>query len=200
MAVGTQLRIDARHNRERILAAATAVFAEKGRTTEIKDIADRAGVAIGTLYRHFAGKDDLLEAIVHAAFAAMVADARAAEAYPDPIVALRALLRQTCRNAEQYGWLVEVLLSDQLPAEVQERLRAELVEQRFLTRFERAVRRAIAAGQLRADLDPPTAALLLEGAATPWVYRRYRGDRTADQVADALLTTLLRGATPPDPA
>lgn len=196
MAVQTQLRSDARINRERILLAATEVFAEKGRETEIKDIADRAGVAVGTLYRNFDGKDGILEATVRQAFAVMVADMRLADQEPDPIVALRRLVEQACSNAQRFGWLVEVMLGGQLPREVQDRLHTELAEQAFLTRFERAIRRAISAGRLRSGLDCDAAALMLEGAATPWIYRRRCGVRTTAEIADALLAEFLRGAAP----
>jgi AcrR family transcriptional regulator len=55
-----QLRADARQNRARLIAAATAAFAEKGADASLEDIARRAGVGIGTLYRHFPTRVDLL--------------------------------------------------------------------------------------------------------------------------------------------
>src|SRR2546421_2027863 len=61
---GTMARADARRNRERILAAAQEVFAEKGASASTEEVASRAGVAIGTVYRHFPTKDDLLRAIM----------------------------------------------------------------------------------------------------------------------------------------
>ena len=48
-----QLRADARENRARLITAATAAFADKGADAPLEDIARRAGVGIGTLYRHF---------------------------------------------------------------------------------------------------------------------------------------------------
>ena len=56
------LRADAQRNRDALLAAATAAFAEKGTETSLEDIAKRAGVGIGTLYRHFPTRDDLVVA------------------------------------------------------------------------------------------------------------------------------------------
>ncbi len=197
MTAGSQLRSDARFHRTRIVAAATEVFVEKGRAAEIKDIADRAGVAVGTLYRHFTGKADLLGAILQSALATMVAEARAAEQQPDPLTALRALLQQACTSAERYGWLVEMMLSGQIAPETRERLRSELAEENYLSRFERTLGRAIAAGRLRPDVDVAAAALLLEGVATPWLYRRYHGQRTPAEITDAVLAVLLRGALPP---
>ncbi|MFD0687442.1 TetR/AcrR family transcriptional regulator [Actinomadura fibrosa] len=61
---GRPLRADARRNRIRILTAAEAVFAEKGPDASTEEVAARAGVAIGTVFRHFPTKDDLLAAIM----------------------------------------------------------------------------------------------------------------------------------------
>jgi len=58
-----QLRADARQNRARLISAATTAFAEKGADAPLEDIAKRAGVGIGTLYRHFPGRLDLQAAV-----------------------------------------------------------------------------------------------------------------------------------------
>jgi AcrR family transcriptional regulator len=56
------LRADARRNRDALLDAASAAFAENGVDTSLEDVAKRAGVGIGTLYRHFPTRDALIEA------------------------------------------------------------------------------------------------------------------------------------------
>src|SRR3982074_1256888 len=58
------LRADARRNRARILDAAEVVFSEKGASASTEEVASRAGVAIGTVFRHFPTKKDLLRAIM----------------------------------------------------------------------------------------------------------------------------------------
>jgi AcrR family transcriptional regulator len=58
------VRADAERNRARILAAAEEVFAEQGATASTDEVASRAGLAIGTVFRHFPTKDDLLRAIM----------------------------------------------------------------------------------------------------------------------------------------
>jgi AcrR family transcriptional regulator len=58
-----QLRADARQNRARLITAATEAFAEKGADAPLEDIARRAGVGIGTLYRHFPNRLDLQAAV-----------------------------------------------------------------------------------------------------------------------------------------
>lgn len=58
------MRADAQRNRERILEAAETVFAERGASASTEDVAGLAGVAIGTVFRHFPTKKDLLQAIM----------------------------------------------------------------------------------------------------------------------------------------
>jgi len=58
-----KLRADSQRNREQLLAAAKAAFAASGAETPLEDIARRAGVGIGTLYRHFPSRDALLAAV-----------------------------------------------------------------------------------------------------------------------------------------
>jgi AcrR family transcriptional regulator len=56
-------RADARRNYEKLLAAAREAFSEEGTSATLEDVARRAGVGIGTLYRHFPTRPDLLEAV-----------------------------------------------------------------------------------------------------------------------------------------
>jgi len=57
------LRADAKRNREQLLAAAREAFTERGSSASLEDIARRAGVGVGTLYRHFPTRQDLVEAV-----------------------------------------------------------------------------------------------------------------------------------------
>ncbi|MGH9213684.1 MAG: TetR/AcrR family transcriptional regulator [Acidimicrobiales bacterium] len=61
---GRQLRVDARRNRERLLDVALQAFTDHGVTASLDDIARRAGVGIGTLYRHFPSRDALIDALI----------------------------------------------------------------------------------------------------------------------------------------
>jgi AcrR family transcriptional regulator len=63
IAPSSPKRADARRNHERVLAAAREAFAEGGESTALEEIARRAGVGIGTLYRHFPNRQALLEAL-----------------------------------------------------------------------------------------------------------------------------------------
>ncbi len=66
-----RVRIDAQRNRDRILEAARALVAETGVDATMEDIARHAGVAVGTLYRHFPAKEDLVAAVVEDSLAQM---------------------------------------------------------------------------------------------------------------------------------
>ncbi|MGZ8647269.1 MAG: TetR/AcrR family transcriptional regulator [Solirubrobacteraceae bacterium] len=70
------LRADARRNRERVMTAARAVFAEQGRDAQMDDVARRADVGVGTVYRHFPTKVALLNALSDELFAVVAAHAR----------------------------------------------------------------------------------------------------------------------------
>jgi AcrR family transcriptional regulator len=59
----TELRADARRNREKLIKAASPAFAEHGVEASLEEIARRAGVGIGTLYRHFPTREHLVEAV-----------------------------------------------------------------------------------------------------------------------------------------
>lgn len=88
---GRHLRADAARNLDRVLAAAREVFAEQGADAQIDDVARRAGVGVGTVYRRFPNKEALLEAVLARRMAEL--DARAEEALTrdDPFAALAAL-------------------------------------------------------------------------------------------------------------
>ena len=62
-AVPRAQRADARRNREKVLEAAARAFALHGLETQMDDIAGAAGVGVGTVYRHFPTKEDLLQAL-----------------------------------------------------------------------------------------------------------------------------------------
>jgi len=82
-AGGTRLRADARRNRDQILATAKAMFAEHGPDVPMEEIARRAGVGVGTLYRRFPDREALIRAVAQQGFGAVLEAARRAVAEED---------------------------------------------------------------------------------------------------------------------
>jgi AcrR family transcriptional regulator len=142
------LRADARRNREQILAAATELFARLGNRAEMEQLAEHAGVGMGTLYRHFPNKQALLLEIVRQRFAEMVEVARAAEQIPDPGQAFERILRGYLEAAEgDTAFQLAILGSNDLRWEGVEAEKAA-----FREIVGRIIARAVASGQLRTDL------------------------------------------------
>jgi AcrR family transcriptional regulator len=195
---GSSERADARANRARLVGAARAIFSERGLGAEMKEIAERAGVGVGTIYRNFPSKEDLVLAIVRDALAAAIEEAGVAEAMDDPIDGLRTLLASALAMVERYGWLADAMLGGQFPPNPQ--MRAELQSHDYPRRFERLIQRAVDEGRLRDDMDISVAAATLAGTTSPWNYRRFLAGRTPEQGAEAVMTSFLRGAAPGAPA
>jgi AcrR family transcriptional regulator len=143
------LRRDAELNRERILEAARAAFAEDGLEVGLHEIAKRAGVGVGTVYRRFADKDLLIEALFHDRVAEVVVIAEQALADDDAWHGLESFLHTTCRlQAADRGLHQLVFAGDravQCAAGARERI-APLVAQ--------LVERAQAEGTVRRDVGP----------------------------------------------
>ncbi len=79
MTADTPLRADAQQNRDKILASAEDIFLERGATVSMNEVARHAGVGIGTLYRRFPTREDLLAAAYSARFVAFAEDMQRAQ-------------------------------------------------------------------------------------------------------------------------
>src|SRR5881394_3308492 len=86
-------RADAVRNRERVLEAAKAVFSQGGPGASLEAVARRAGVGIGTLYRHFRTREALFEAVYRREVQQLVELAEALKSEASPVDALRRWLR-----------------------------------------------------------------------------------------------------------
>lgn len=141
------MRADARRNRERILQAARLAFAEHGGEVQIDEVAQRAGVGVGTLYRHFPTKRSLAGALAHEHFESICVIASASlEAPGTPGERFTSMIWEAARLAERDAAIAEALAGDpQLFEFVQEPL-ARLQELGG-----RLVAAAVASGELRAD-------------------------------------------------
>lgn len=105
------MRADARRNYERLLAEARTAFAAHGAEASLEDVARRAGVGIGTLYRHFPNRDALLSAVFEDAVADLLARSRELLADPNPCAALVTWLREMITQASEYRGLARTLMS-----------------------------------------------------------------------------------------
>lgn len=112
-AVEPKQRADARRNRERILTAARGQFAKHGLDVHMEQIARAAGVGVGTVYRHFPAKEDLLQALADERFAGFAEAAGAALEEGDPWEGFCGLMRECARSTAEDRALSEAM--DQLP-------------------------------------------------------------------------------------
>jgi AcrR family transcriptional regulator len=103
------LRADARRNRARILAAAEEVFTEQGASASTEEVARRAGVAIGTVFRHFPAKDDLLRAIMKDLLQRLADEVAALAAEGDPSTALFTFFTRMVAQAAAKKTVIDLL-------------------------------------------------------------------------------------------
>ena len=154
------LRADARRNREAVLNAAGELFAQRGDAVQMDEIAERAGLAVGTLYRHFADKQALLAAIIGRRFQAMTALARTTEDAEDPGAAFEALLHGYLESARGDAAFRYALLGPEEPN--WKAITAEKAA--FSAIVSRIVERAVNAGHLRPDFRADDFILITRGA------------------------------------
>ena len=101
--VARQQRKDAAANRERVLDAATELVRRDGEKVPMAQIAERAGVGIGTVYRHFPTREDLLGELVYRSFGIAVDNSRAAAAHPgSALESIRLFFLATLRDRERF--------------------------------------------------------------------------------------------------
>ena len=141
------LRADARRNRERVLTAARAVFADQGREAQMDDVARRAEVGVGTVYRHFPTKEALIEAVAIDSFERVTAKAQEALELDDPWEAFT--------STRWSG--AEILAGDRALSELMALIPGPMlkglpVEQELNAAMSELIRRAQEAGALRTDV------------------------------------------------
>ena len=105
------LRADARRNYERLLTEARVCFAAHGTDASLEDVARRAGVGIGTLYRHFPNRQALMSAVFEDAVGELLARSRELLSAPQPCVALVTWLREMVSHASEYRGLSRALMA-----------------------------------------------------------------------------------------
>jgi AcrR family transcriptional regulator len=142
-------RADAARNHERILEAAEAVFANQGIAVPIDEVAAKAGVGVGTIYRHFPTKEALFEAIVVSRLARLSATADAMATAEDPGAAFFGFLEELGEQACAKRDLSEALMNAGVDIKVRAGGLAEELQQRVGVLLVRAQE----AGAVRTDVD-----------------------------------------------
>jgi AcrR family transcriptional regulator len=142
-------RADAVKNHEKILRAAEEIFAQDGVMVPIDVVAERAGVGIGTLYRHFPTKDSLIDAIVLTRINGLLAIADQCANDPDPGAALSRFLQEFARQAAMKQDLFEGL--NLVGIDIKSRFSDSL--DALTLRIDRLRKRAVEVGAVRADVE-----------------------------------------------
>jgi len=173
-------RADARANRDKLAAAARALFTEKGTSAPLEEVAERAGVGIGTLYRHFPTRQALLEAVYVDEVEAMARAATELEELP-PWEALPEWLHQYVGFAATKRALNEALVETAPDSNVLLSCRTAL------TRAGTAlVERAQSAGAIRPDTSFPDVVRMVAGIAMVPTEDPEQKERLLDLALDGL--------------
>jgi AcrR family transcriptional regulator len=177
------LRADAARNRARVLEVAYETFAAEGLSVPIDEIARRAEVGAGTVYRHFPTKEDLFRAVVDSRIRHIIDQGRALLDHPGPGEALFAFLRSMVLDwgATDQG-LVDALAGlgidvDSVAPDADDAFRGLLGE--LLVAAQRA-------GTVRPDVDVPEIKALMVGCQAMHGYDQARAERVTDVVIDGL--------------
>jgi len=184
MTATPRTRADAVRNSERVLAAAAEVLAEKGAEAGVPEIAARAGVGKGTVYRAYPTKEHLISAVLAERIRSMAADARAAAERPDAWAAFVDLLAGSAvRMAGDCTFSAGLSHESQLPE-------IAAAKQEMFDAMDALMARAQAEGRMRAGVSSQDVRMLFagvsqmlraEGNRDPAAWRHY-----AELVANAM--------------
>ncbi|MFB5268635.1 TetR/AcrR family transcriptional regulator [Paenibacillus enshidis] len=180
------MRADAKKNYDHILAVASVVVTEHGTDASLREIARRAGVGLGTLYRHFPTREALLEALLRASFDEFTTKARELETANSPADALVSWLRDVVAFTGNYQGVVDVMM--EAKEDPESALHASCITMR--TAGTRLLTRAQAEGLARTDMDGDD--LFSLAAALAWLSNQPSSAPRAEYlfsiIAGAILT------------
>ncbi|MFF5261600.1 TetR/AcrR family transcriptional regulator [Actinomadura viridis] len=185
----TPRRADARRNRERVLAAAREAFAREGLLVPLDEIARRAQVGAGTVYRHFPTKEALFREVVADRLEQIIAEGRSLAGADDPGEAFYGFF---ARVVEQASFNHAVCDALQMEAGI-EGFREGGVERRFDAALAVLLRRAQEAGSVRAGVDFDDVRTLMAGCLAMERNRRVPG-RMVALACDALRPSVTKPA------
>ena len=189
-----RLRKDAERNRQRIMEAARELFAEQGLGVTLNDVAHHAGVGVGTVYRRFPEKGQLIEELFEQQIAQLVALVEDALADPDPWHGLSGFLWRNLEMQASDRAFRQIILGTPEGAE-----RVGRIRDRMFPLAAQVVQRAKGAGALREDFQPEDVPMLLLMLTTildsardvePELWRRY---------LEIVIQGLRAHPEPPDP-
>jgi AcrR family transcriptional regulator len=183
--VGRPMRADARRNYDLLVVAAREVFAEQGGGASMEAIAKQAGVGVGTLYRHFPKRIDIVEAVYRDDVEALVATADRGLIDLEPWAALEAWLRAYV----DYGRSKRTFLNELHEAFEKNPDLKPASRDRIWDACERVLHRAQDAGAARTDIDGADLMQLVSPMCMNSTLSAEQGDR--------LLTMVLDGLRPP---
>jgi len=186
-ADGRPMRADARRNYERLLDAARKVFADQGGGASMEAIARQAGVGVGTLYRHFPKRIDLVEAVYRDDVDALVGSADQGASALDPWTALAGWLRAYV----DYGRTKRTFLNELHEAFEKNPDLKSVSRERIAAACDRVLVRAQAAGEARTDIDGADLMQLVSQMCTSPTLTSDQGER--------LLVVILDGLRPAPP-
>ena len=180
------MRADARKNYDTLFEVARGVVTEHGADASLRDVARRAGVGLGTLYRHFTTREALLEALVRASFDELTARAEELATSSSPGDALLVWLRETVAVAHSQRGVVNSMVA--AIADPASALHASCVTMRAAGT--RLLARAQAQGLARTDIDGGDLFALI--GALAWLRDQpslaERADRLFGVISSAILT------------
>lgn len=179
------MRADAKKNYGQLLAVAREVFAEQGANASLRDIARRAEVGLGTLYRHFPTREALLETLLRASFDALAAKAKKLELSDVPDEALVSWLQETIAFTHERRGIIALMMG--AIEDPDSALHASCVTLRAAGAA--LLARAQAEGKARTDLTGEELFDLI--AALAWLREQPTHALRADRLFNLIVSTIL---------
>ncbi len=182
-----KVRADAQRNRERILEIAKQVFAQEGAVASFDEIAQKAGIGSGTLYRHFANRDALIEAVYRGEVEKLAAAEQRFAVTMPPLKALRTWMLLFIDHVAEKKLILPAM--ETVPGGSMRLM--ESSRSLIHTAFIASVERAIASGDLGANTNPNDFIRALIGVFHTTAFPGW------EQSARRLVDILIAGSRPP---
>jgi TetR/AcrR family transcriptional regulator, cholesterol catabolism regulator len=193
------IRSDA--TKKKLFDSAMELIGERGFTdASVDEIVSRAGVAKGTVYYHFSGKAELVEALIADRFAPLATAFRAAAAaHPDdPRAAIEALVRAELEFLAEHSSFSKLLLTEMWREDRVWRETLVLARRELFAVISDVIRQGVATGEFRADIDPEFGASALFGmtatVALDWL--AFEPTKPLDIVLGQIVTTAFNAIRP----